>query len=109
MPRVKSNKPKRNIWKDPSPYGTYEGERGNPDQWKTFFNFAWSKQSAGLILEKLEDKKTPYELLGVTITATLDEIKSAFRKLLLIHHPDKGGDPEVCRNIIAAYVFLTEK
>jgi len=109
MPRVKSDKPKRNVWKDPSPYGTYQGERGNPEQWKTFFNFAWTKQSAGLILEQLKEKKTPYELLGITITATLQEIKTAFRKLMLIHHPDKGGDPEICRNIIAAYVFLTEK
>jgi hypothetical protein len=29
MSRPKSNKPKRNIWKDPSLYGTYTGELQN--------------------------------------------------------------------------------
>ncbi|CAE6341092.1 unnamed protein product [Rhizoctonia solani] len=33
-----------------------------------------------------------YELLGVEEDATADEIKKAFRKLALIHHPDKNHD-----------------
>jgi DnaJ family protein A protein 2 len=33
-----------------------------------------------------------YELLGVTKEASLDDIKKAFRKLALKHHPDRGGD-----------------
>ncbi|CAE6532424.1 unnamed protein product [Rhizoctonia solani] len=33
-----------------------------------------------------------YELLGVEEDATTDEIKKAFRKLALIHHPDKNHD-----------------
>ncbi|KAF8556166.1 DnaJ-domain-containing protein [Imleria badia] len=33
-----------------------------------------------------------YELLGVEESATTDEIKKAFRKLALIHHPDKNKD-----------------
>ena len=32
-----------------------------------------------------------YETLGVTHQSTQDEIRKAYRRLSLIHHPDKNG------------------
>lgn len=34
------------------------------------------------------------QILGVKISATVDEIEAAYRKLAKEHHPDTGGDPE---------------
>jgi molecular chaperone DnaJ len=49
-----------------------------------------------------------YGTLGVSKTATSDEIKKAFRKLALKHHPDKGGDAEKFRQINEAYQTLSD-
>lgn len=48
-----------------------------------------------------------YEVLGVEATATQDEIKKAYRKLALQHHPDKGGDPEEFKKLNGAYEILS--
>jgi DnaJ family protein A protein 2 len=38
------------------------------------------------------DNKKFYADLGVEKDATFDQIKKAYRKLAIKHHPDKGGD-----------------
>lgn len=47
------------------------------------------------------------EILGVGPHASKDEIKKAYRKLAVKHHPDKGGDPEKFQEINNAYDNLT--
>lgn len=49
-----------------------------------------------------------YNILGVEKTATPDEIKKAYRKLAMQHHPDKGGDPEQFQAINEAYETLKD-
>lgn len=38
--------------------------------------------------------KDYYQILGVSKNATIDEIKKAYRRLALEHHPDRGGGKE---------------
>jgi DnaJ family protein A protein 2 len=49
-----------------------------------------------------------YEVLGVSKTASSDEIKKAFRKAALKEHPDKGGDPEKFKDMTVAYEVLSD-
>jgi len=51
---------------------------------------------------------THYETLGVSETATPDEIKRAYRKLASQHHPDKGGDTAQFQAIQSAYDVLQD-
>jgi len=39
----------------------------------------------------------PYETLGVTTEATVQEIKKAYRQMSLLWHPDKNKDPEALK------------
>lgn len=57
---------------------------------------------------KKSDSTRYYEILGVPVTATADEIKKAHRKLALKHHPDKGGDPDSFKEINEAYDVLKD-
>ncbi len=50
----------------------------------------------------------PYETLGVSKSASKDEIKKAFRTKAKKHHPDKGGDAEAFKKINEAYETLSD-
>jgi DnaJ homolog subfamily A member 2 len=49
-----------------------------------------------------------YETLGVSKDADEKEIKKAYRKLAIKHHPDKGGDEHLFKEINAAYEILSD-
>lgn len=50
----------------------------------------------------------PYDILGVDRYCSIDEIKAQYRILAHRHHPDKGGDPEIFKQINQAYDILTD-
>eukprot|EP01054_Gregarina_sp_Poly1_P010725 Gregarina_sp_Poly_1__10724@NODE_814_length_6190_cov_237_531439_g591_i0_p2_GENE_NODE_814_length_6190_cov_237_531439_g591_i0NODE_814_length_6190_cov_237_531439_g591_i0_p2_ORF_typecomplete_len417_score71_01DnaJ_C/PF01556_18/1_3e52DnaJ/PF00226_31/1_1e22DnaJ_CXXCXGXG/PF00684_19/2_3e13AntiTRAP/PF15777_5/33AntiTRAP/PF15777_5/20AntiTRAP/PF15777_5/3_6AntiTRAP/PF15777_5/0_0055HypA/PF01155_19/0_63HypA/PF01155_19/4_1FYVE_2/PF02318_16/23FYVE_2/PF02318_16/11_NODE_814_length_6190_cov_237_531439_g591_i046805930 len=54
------------------------------------------------------DNTAFYNSLGVAKDASTDEIKKAFKKLAIKHHPDKGGDPEKFKEVCKAYEVLSD-
>ncbi len=54
-------------------------------------------------------KRDYYEILGISKGASADEIKKAFRKLAVKHHPDKeGGDEKKFKEANEAYEVLKD-
>jgi molecular chaperone DnaJ len=53
-------------------------------------------------------KRDYYEILGIGKNASADEIKKAFRKAAIEHHPDRGGDEAKFKEINEAYEVLKD-
>ena len=49
-----------------------------------------------------------YDTLGVKTHASFQEIKAAYKKLAMKHHPDTGGDEEEFKKVGQAYEVLKE-
>ncbi|MDD2730531.1 MAG: molecular chaperone DnaJ [Candidatus Portnoybacteria bacterium] len=52
--------------------------------------------------------KDYYKILGISKSASPDEIKRAYRRLAQEHHPDKGGDQQKFKEINEAYQVLSD-
>src|SRR5512136_2409625 len=60
----------------------------------------------------MSNKRDYYEVLGVSKTASKDQIKDAYRKLALQYHPDRNKSPEAeekFKEISEAYAVLSDE
>mgnify|MGYP001568480373 FL=1 len=57
---------------------------------------------------KKSKMKDHYKTLNTHAEATEDEIKKAYRRASLIHHPDKGGSDEKFKEVGEAYAILSD-
>ena len=49
-----------------------------------------------------------YQILGLDMNASADDIKKAYKKLAIQNHPDKGGNEEEFKKINEAYSILSD-
>src|SRR5580692_6907309 len=60
----------------------------------------------------MADSKDYYDILGISKTATADEIKKAYRKLALQYHPDRNKTKEAeekFKEVTKAYEVLSNE
>jgi DnaJ-class molecular chaperone len=53
--------------------------------------------------------KDYYDILGIDKKASQDEIKKAYRRLSMEHHPDRGGDEDKFKDINEAHSVLSDE
>lgn len=60
-------------------------------------------------IAEFEKKYNPYEILNVSQYCTKAELKKAYKKLALYHHPDKGGKEELFDIVNQAYNIVERR
>jgi DnaJ-class molecular chaperone with C-terminal Zn finger domain len=51
----------------------------------------------------------PHQILGIAEDASETEARMAYKRLAQLHHPDRGGDPALFRQVAAAFKQFRRK
>lgn len=69
----------------------------------------WFEQFRRQFVIDRADRASDLAVLGLTSTAADNDIKAAWRRLAMCHHPDRGGDHEQFTRLKAAYERLSRR
>jgi DnaJ-domain-containing protein 1 len=101
---MKTKKPFMSVYK--TFYNPDKEGFGNPNQWRSAFKTRMGIEEAKKVLKDI----SPWTTLGVSESASFEEIKKAHRQMVMKHHPDRNsGESEMFKKIQAAYEILEEK
>ena len=68
----------------------------------------YTEQTRNSEINTISNSMDYYNILGVTPNASDSDIKAAYRKLAMQHHPDRGGDSTQFAKINQAYEVLKD-
>lgn len=57
----------------------------------------------------MRQRNNPWDILGIEQSASLEDVKAAYKRLALKYHPDKGGSESDFTRIQTAYEVLKER
>jgi DnaJ-domain-containing protein 1 len=88
-------------------YKTYDDTkgRGSVAEWSQAFETRMGLDEA----RKIMRENDPLAVLGLSSMPDMTLLKATYRKLVMENHPDRGGDPILCKKIIAAFTVLEKK
>lgn len=89
-----------------------EEQRMYDDMGRDFFQ-EWLRNAYATLFAKMSVPESSFSALGLDVASTEEEVKVAFRKLAMEHHPDKGGRQEYFISITEAknrcLIYLKQK
>ncbi len=98
-------KPKRAFGDTKYKYDPATQGYGSPSEWKQAFRERMGLDEARRVVAD----GSPWSILGVDENAAWEQVKKAYRKMVMKHHPDKGGDAAMFRKVQGAYEILEDR
>lgn len=87
-------------------YRTYTGGGGTRAQWRVAFDERMGIDEAKVYAARGAGDST---LADLRSARTAGELRRVYLALMRKHHPDRGGDVELAKTIVATYLVLKER